>query len=104
MWTRTPTHNTPILILTVSLEDAHRRNDLSLFDHFKKTTVVLGSVTIASSRVETVDEIRSRLSDVLKHLPPERLMVAPDCGLGFLPRVVLRAKLKNMVEAAKSLP
>ncbi|XP_030850694.1 uncharacterized protein LOC115918019 [Strongylocentrotus purpuratus] len=89
----------------ISLEDAHRRNDLSLFDHFKKTKVILGSVAVARSRVETVEEIRSRLRDVLKHLPAaDHLIVAPDCGLGFLPKDILRAKLANMVEAAQSLP
>ncbi|XP_041463418.1 5-methyltetrahydropteroyltriglutamate--homocysteine methyltransferase-like isoform X2 [Lytechinus variegatus] len=89
----------------VSLEDAHRRNDLSLFDHFKKSKIVLGSVAIARSRVESVEEIRSRLRDVLKHLPSaDHLIVAPDCGLGFLPKDILRAKLNNMVEAASTMP
>ncbi|XP_072178257.1 5-methyltetrahydropteroyltriglutamate--homocysteine methyltransferase-like [Diadema setosum] len=89
----------------ISIEDTHRRNDLALFDRFKKTTIVLGSVAIADSRVETVEEIRARLIDVLRHLPsPNRLVVAPDCGLGFLPRDILRAKLTNMTRAAKSIP
>lgn len=67
---------------------------------------MLGSVKIASSRVESVEEIRqrTRLQEVLTVLPPERLVVAPDCGLGFLPTEIARKKLCNMVQAAKSLP
>ncbi|CAH3034594.1 unnamed protein product [Porites lobata] len=76
----------------ISIEDAHRHNDLSLFKHFKKSKIVLGSVKIASSRVESVEEIRQRLQEVLTVLPPERLVVAPDCGLGFLPTEIARKK------------
>lgn len=88
----------------ISIEDAHRHNDLSLFENFKKSKVVLGVVKIASSKVESVEEIRSRLKQVLTVLPAERLVVAPDCGLGFLPTDLAKQKLFNMVQAAKSLP
>lgn len=66
--------------------------------------IVLGSVQIACSRVESVEEIRTRLQQVLTVLPVDRLIVAPDCGLGFLPAEIATEKLRNMVEAAKSLP
>ena len=59
---------------------------------------------MARSRVESAEEIRNRLQEALKHIPADRLIVAPDCGLGFLPRDILRQKLANMTEAAKSLP
>ncbi|XP_038058304.1 5-methyltetrahydropteroyltriglutamate--homocysteine methyltransferase-like [Patiria miniata] len=88
----------------ISIEDTHRRNDLSLLAHFKRSKVILGSVTIASSKVEPVTEIRDRLKSALNYIPSDRLGVAPDCGLGFLPREIMRQKLKNMAEAAKSLP
>lgn len=66
--------------------------------------VVLGVVKVASSRVESVEEIRTRLKQVLTVLPAERVVVAPDCGLGFLPTELAKQKLCNMVQAAKSLP
>ena len=66
--------------------------------------IVLGSVQIACSRVESVEEIRPRLQQVLTVLPVDRLIVAPDCGLGFLPAEIATEKLCNMVEAAKSFP
>lgn len=66
--------------------------------------IVLGVVKVASSRVESVEEIRTRLKEVLTVLPAERLVVAPDCGLGFLPTELAKQKLYNMVQAAKFLP
>ncbi|XP_077868378.1 5-methyltetrahydropteroyltriglutamate--homocysteine methyltransferase-like [Saccoglossus kowalevskii] len=88
----------------IAIEDAHRHNDLTLLKHFKKSQVVLGVLAVARSRVETTEEIRNRLSEALKYIPAERLLVAPDCGLGFLPHGILKQKLQNMVKAAKSLP
>lgn len=87
----------------VSLEDAHRHNDLSLLDRFSDTTVILGVIAIARSRIETVEEVRERLEAALKHLPPERLIAAPDCGLGHLGRDLAMKKLKVLSQAAKSV-
>jgi 5-methyltetrahydropteroyltriglutamate--homocysteine methyltransferase len=87
----------------VSLEDAHRHNDLGLLDRFADTTVILGIIAIARSRVETVEEVRERLQAALAHLPPERLIAAPDCGLGHLGRDLAMRKLKVLSEAAKSV-
>lgn len=84
----------------VSIEDAHCRNDLSLLRHFKQTTVIFGSVTVASSRVESVDEIAERLNEALEYIDADRLVVAPDCGLALLPPDILRQKLSNMCMAA----
>ncbi len=84
----------------ISLEDAHRHNDLALLAHFKKTTVIWGAVAIARSRIETPAEIRERLTQVLDHIDAERLIVAPDCGLGYLTDEMVAAKLRNMSEAA----
>ncbi len=90
--------------MAVSLEDAHRPNDLGLLEKFRRTTVLLGVVAIARSRVETVEEIRERLLLALEHIEPERLMAAPDCGLGILGRERAIAKLRNLCQAAHSLP
>lgn len=90
-------------INAVSIEDAHRNNDLSLLENFQNTTVIFGVVAIAKSRIETVEEIRNRLSTALNHIDADRLMAAPDCGLGFLSREQCIKKLGNLVKAAKSI-
>jgi 5-methyltetrahydropteroyltriglutamate--homocysteine methyltransferase len=87
----------------ISLEDAHRHNNLSLLEHFKTTTVIFGVIAIAKSSIETVDEITDRLKAALKYIDAERLIAAPDCGLGFLNRELALAKLANMVTAAKAV-
>ncbi|WP_420346790.1 hypothetical protein [Pelagibius sp.] len=87
----------------VSIEDAHRHNDLSLLDRFRNTTVIFGVIAIARSRVESVEELHERLQAALKHLPAERLVAAPDCGLGHLGRDLALRKLRVLSEAAKSL-
>jgi 5-methyltetrahydropteroyltriglutamate--homocysteine methyltransferase len=87
----------------VSIEDAHRHNDLSLLEKFAKTTVIFGAVAIARSRIEAIEEIRERLQHALLHIDGERLIVAPDCGLGLLGRDKALAKLHNMTAAARSL-
>ena len=86
----------------VSLEDAHRHNELSLLTHFKKTKVILGFVDVARSRVESVDEIKQRIDDVLQYIDSERLIVAPDCGMKLLDKKIAKNKLVNLVKAAKS--
>lgn len=87
----------------VSIEDAHRHNDLSLLENFKKTTIILGVIAIAKSRIESVDEVRHRLKHALDHIDADRLIAAPDCGLGFMTRDMAVAKLKVLSEAAKSI-
>ena len=86
-----------------SIEDAHRHNNLELLDLFSRTTVIFGVIAIARSRVETLEEVRERLRAALQHLPPERLLAAPDCGLGHLGRDLAMQKLKVLSAAAKSL-
>ncbi|MEC7416870.1 MAG: 5-methyltetrahydropteroyltriglutamate--homocysteine methyltransferase [SAR324 cluster bacterium] len=91
-------------VMAISLEDAHRHNDLNLLDRYKTTTIILGVVAIAKSRVEPVEEIRERLKAALEHIDAERLIAAPDCGLGILGRDLALKKLRNLSEAAHSLP
>jgi len=86
-------------IMQVSIEDAHRHNDLSLLEKFTQTTVIFGSIAIAKSRVETVEEVTNRLRKALQHIDQERLIAAPDCGLGFLNRELAKQKLKVLTEA-----
>jgi 5-methyltetrahydropteroyltriglutamate--homocysteine methyltransferase len=87
----------------VSIEDAHRYNDLALLDRFKHIKVIFGAVAIAATRIEEVEEIRERLAAALEHIDADRLIAAPDCGLAKLPRETAVAKLRNLCAAARSL-
>ena len=87
----------------VSFEDAHRHNDLTLLERLPRTKVIFGVVAIARSKVESVESIRERLIAALQHIDADRLIAAPDCGLGLLGRELSMAKLKNLCEAARSL-
>ena len=89
-------------INAISFEDAHRHNDLNLLDQFKNTTLIWGAVAIAQSRIETVDEIKARIGTILTKIDAEQLIIAPDCGLGYLTHELVEAKLRNMCEAAHS--
>ena len=90
-------------IQALSIEDAHRHNNLSLLDHFKTTIVILGVVAIAKRRLETIEEIVSRLKDALEYIDAERLIAAPDCGLGMLGKELALKKLSNLAAAAKAV-
>ena len=86
---------------SVSIEDAHRYNDLSLLKNYKNTKIIFGVIKIASSKIETVEEIEDRMKETLKFISKEQLIVAPDCGLGHLSRELAIKKLKIMSLAAK---
>ena len=90
------------IIDTVSIEDAHRYNDLTLLEKFSETKIILGLIKVASSIQESVEEIQTRVQESLRHIDAHRLIAAPDCGLGHLPRELAKRKLQTMVEAVKN--
>ncbi|MCH9018769.1 MAG: 5-methyltetrahydropteroyltriglutamate--homocysteine methyltransferase [Proteobacteria bacterium] len=91
------------LVDVISIEDAHRHNDFGLLERFATSRVALGVIGIARTRIEPVDEIVARLEEALEHIDRNRLIAAPDCGLIMLDRATARAKLANLVLAARAL-
>jgi 5-methyltetrahydropteroyltriglutamate--homocysteine methyltransferase len=63
--------------------------------------VAVGVVDVKSYYVETPEDIEGRIGACLRHVPPERLAIAPDCGLSQTARWAAFAKLRNMVEGAR---
>ena len=88
-------------INAISIEDAHCNQNLEYIKDIKNKTIVFGVIAICKSKIETVYEIKNRINEILKYIPKERLIIAPDCGLGFLEENILVQKLKNMVESVK---
>ncbi len=83
----------------VSIEAAQPRLDLGVLKEFSKT-VMVGVIDLGSGRVESADEVAGRIRAALKHLPAERLVVAPDCGMKYLTREAAFGKLKALAEGA----
>lgn len=90
-------------IEAIAIEDAHEHLGLDIFRRFGSKKVILGVVDIGNPLVETVEEIENRIKEVLEVVPPERLMIAPDCGLLLLKPEIAKAKLTNMVLAARKI-
>ena len=87
-----------------SIEDAEAGNDLrELLPHFSQSSVILGVIKVARSAIESTEDIESRVKEALQYIPTERLILAPDCGLGFLTDEMITQKIKNMVKVAKSV-
>lgn len=85
----------------VSIEAAQPKLDLSVLGRMGDKTIVLGVIDCGTEEVETVETVAGRIRAALRHLPPERLVLAPDCGMKYLPRAAAFAKLKAMADAAQ---
>lgn len=63
--------------------------------------VILGAVAVARTKVEREEEVVNRVREALKFIPPARLILAPDCGLGMLPLNIIKEKIQVMVKVAR---
>ncbi|MBV9348152.1 MAG: 5-methyltetrahydropteroyltriglutamate--homocysteine methyltransferase [Pseudolabrys sp.] len=85
---------------TISIEAAQPKIDLGVLKDLAPKKIMLGVLDLSNPTVETPQQVAERIRLGLKHLPPERLVPAPDCGMKYLPREVAFGKLKAMVEGA----
>ena len=85
----------------ISVETAQPGLDCSVLEKLGGKTIILGVIDLSSDEVETPEMVRRRIRKALPFVPPERLLVAPDCGMKYLARDVAFAKLKAMVEGAR---
>jgi 5-methyltetrahydropteroyltriglutamate--homocysteine methyltransferase len=85
----------------IAIESAQPRLDPVILEQLPSKTVILGVLDLADDApVETADDVAARIEAALAHIEPERLQVAPDCGMKYLPRDVALAKLEALVEGA----
>jgi 5-methyltetrahydropteroyltriglutamate--homocysteine methyltransferase len=84
----------------VSIEAAQPRLDLSVLAGLPSKTIVLGVLDLGDAAAETPDDVARRLDAALKHVPPARLVAAPDCGMKYLSRDLARAKLAALAAGA----
>ena len=85
----------------LAIEAAQPRLDLSVLERLGDKTIVLGVIDLADPRVETAETVAERARAALRHVPPERLVLAPDCGMKYLPRESARGKLRALAAGAR---
>jgi len=88
-------------VLQVSIETAQSNLDCSVLQKLAGKTIILGVVDLGNHQVETAEAVAARIRRALPFVGPDRLVIAPDCGLKYLPRSVAFAKMKAMVDGAR---
>ena len=88
-------------VLQVSIETAQSKLDCSVLQKLAGKTIILGVVDLGNHQVETAEAVAARIRRALPFVGPDRLVIAPDCGLKYLPRPVAFAKMKAMVDGAR---
>lgn len=84
----------------ISIETAQSSLDCSVLSRLTGKTILLGVLDLSTHTIETPETVAARIRRALPFVPPERIVVAPDCGLKYLPRDVASGKMRAMVEGA----
>jgi 5-methyltetrahydropteroyltriglutamate--homocysteine methyltransferase len=85
----------------VSIETAQSKLDCSVLAKLPGKTIILGVLDLSTHDVETPETVAGRIRRALPFVSPDRLILAPDCGLKYLPRAVAFDKMKAMADGAK---
>jgi 5-methyltetrahydropteroyltriglutamate--homocysteine methyltransferase len=84
----------------VSIETAQSKLDCSVLDKLRNKKILLGVLDLSDMNPETPQQVAARIRRALPYVDAQNLIVAPDCGMKYLPRDVADAKLRAMVEGA----
>ena len=84
----------------ISIETAQSNLDTSVLAKLPGKTIILGVLDLSDMTVETPETVAERIRKALPYVPAEKIVVAPDCGLKYLPREVAFGKMKAMVAGA----
>jgi 5-methyltetrahydropteroyltriglutamate--homocysteine methyltransferase len=85
----------------ISIEAAEPRLDPSILKLVRDKTVILGVLDLGDPDVESPAVIADRIRGALEFVPPERLVLAPDCGMKYMPQSVAFGKLQALVAGAR---
>ena len=86
----------------ISIESAQQKVDLGVLRSMGAKTVIVGVIDLSDgSPVEDVDTVARRIRNALQFVDPERLILAPDCGMKYLPRDKAFGKLRALAAAAE---
>ncbi|HSL50628.1 MAG TPA: hypothetical protein VK878_16275 [Candidatus Deferrimicrobiaceae bacterium] len=86
----------------ISIEAAQPRLDLAVLAELSGKTIILGVIDLADPAVETVDQVTARIRAGLARVPADRLILAPDCGMKYLPRETAFGKLCALSAGAQA--
>jgi 5-methyltetrahydropteroyltriglutamate--homocysteine methyltransferase len=84
----------------ISIEAAQPKLDLAVLKELPSKTIILGVIDLSTTAIESAQMVAERIRAALAFVPPDRIMVAPDCGMKYLPRDVAYGKMRAMVEGA----
>jgi 5-methyltetrahydropteroyltriglutamate--homocysteine methyltransferase len=87
----------------VSIETAQSNLDCSVLGSLKGKMIMVGCIDLSDMSIETPHKVVERIKRALRFVPKENVVLAPDCGMKYLPREVAFGKMKAMVEGAKLL-
>ena len=87
----------------VSIETAQSKLDCKVLEGLKGKQIMVGCIDLEDPAIETPEVVAGRIRKALRYLRPEDVILAPDCGMKYLPREVADGKLRAMVAAAKLL-
>jgi 5-methyltetrahydropteroyltriglutamate--homocysteine methyltransferase len=87
----------------VSIETAQSGLDPEVLGALKGKRVILGVIDLSDHAVESPDVVAARVRRVFDHVAPQDLVLAPDCGMKYLPRDSAEGKLRSMTAAAAML-
>jgi 5-methyltetrahydropteroyltriglutamate--homocysteine methyltransferase len=85
----------------ISIETGQSELDCAVLKKLPSKEIVLGVIDLADMTVETPATVAARIRRALPHVPAEKLIIAPDCGMKYMPRDVAFAKLEAMVEGTR---
>jgi 5-methyltetrahydropteroyltriglutamate--homocysteine methyltransferase len=87
----------------ISIETAQSHLDTSVLKHLTGKTIMLGVIDLSDPEVESVDTVVERVRRALPHVAPEKVVIAPDCGMKYLPWESATGKMRSMAGAAEVL-
>jgi 5-methyltetrahydropteroyltriglutamate--homocysteine methyltransferase len=87
----------------ISIETAQSGLDLGVLSDLMEKTIILGVLDLSTPEVESVDTVAARARRAFDRMPPEQLVLAPDCGMKYLPRDAAFRKMQAMAGAARAL-
>ena len=85
----------------VSIETAQSNLDCAVLKDLPEQKIILGVLDLSTPEVETPETVAARIRRALAYRKPEDIVVAPDCGLKYLPREAAFGKMKAMVAGAR---